>query len=442
MSMAKGLWSLSWPILVSTVLYFSLTITDTLFLSRESDGAAAAVGALMPMLTLAAAVFSALGQAGCAVAGQQLGARWDARVPGTYGAMLWVNGAFGAALSLAALVLHRQMPRWLGLSGTELDHADAYLTWVGGTLFIAGALFTLTNIANSRGQTQWVLAQALLTNVLNVGLNALFLWGPWGSLGVTGVAWATVLARIGGVVLLVVAVERMQLRIELLPSLAKLRSAAGPILRIGLPSALEPLAFEGSRIVLMMFIISMGPVALAARVYTYNLTVISVIWSIALAVGTQILLAHRIGEGRLVEAHRQLYRSLALAVAGSTALVVVLNVFRVPLVTMLTRDVEVLELTQPLFQLAVLLEVGRSVNVVAGSALRSSGDARFTGFVGAALMWGLAIPLSYWLGVSRGMGVVGVWLAMAIDECVRGAVNLVRWQSGAWKTRTVVARTA
>jgi hypothetical protein len=31
---------------------------------------------------------------------------------------------------------------------------------------------------------------------------------------------------------------------------------------------------------------------------------------------------------------------------------------------------------------------------------------------------------------------------MAIDECVRGAVNMLRWQTGAWKTRSVVAQAA
>ncbi len=89
------LWSLSWPILVSLLISVSLTITDTLFLSRRSDAAAAAVGAVFPVLTLTNAIFAASGQAGCAVAGQLLGAGSRAKVPFVYGAVLTLNLVVG-----------------------------------------------------------------------------------------------------------------------------------------------------------------------------------------------------------------------------------------------------------------------------------------------------------------------------------------------------------
>ncbi len=435
----KGLWSLSWPMLVSLALTLSLFITDSLFLSRESDAAAAAVGALFPVLTLTNAVSSAMGQAGAAVAGQLLGARQYARVPRTYAALLFINGGLGIMFGGAFLQLYQHIPVWLGMQGEELGHAQTYLALIGGAQILTGLQHALLSILNSRGATQWTLAHSAATNVSNISLNLLFLSGPWGSFGVVGVAWATIASKVIGLVLAALVLRyRLQVRVWVRTSFAELREAMCPILRIGVPSALEPLSFESSQIVVTMIVVSLGSVALAARVYTFNLCMLGVVWSIALGIGTQILMAHRIGEQRFEAAERQLRQSLKLAIGGGVFIMLLLNVFRVPLVTLFTDDPEILESTRLLFLLGFALEVGRATNVVAGGALRASGDARFASVVGALMMWGLAVPLCYFLGIYLELGIVGVWTAMAIDECARGLVNFLRFRTGAWRRYGVV----
>src|SRR5690606_38920680 len=108
--------------------------------------------------------------------------------------------------------------------------------------------------------------------------------------------------------------------------------------------------------------------ALAARVYTFNLCILGVLWSVAMGVGTQILLAHRIGAGQLESAQRQLRQSVRFAALGGVGIVLVLNLVRVPLLGLFTSDHQVLELTRPLLQLALVLELGRAANVVVGGA--------------------------------------------------------------------------
>lgn len=48
-------------------------------------------------------------------------------------------------------------------------------------------------------------------------------------------------------------------------------------------------------------------------------------------------------------------------------------------------------------------------------------------------MWGISVPLGYYLGVILEMGILGVWLGFAADEWVRGIAMLLRWKSGAWR---------
>jgi Na+-driven multidrug efflux pump len=132
--------------------------------------------------------------------------------------------------------------------------------------------------------------------------------------------------------------------------------------------------------------------------------------------------------------------SLRFAVGGNLVLAALLALFQRPLLGTLTQDAKIIELCAPLFLLLLLVEPARAVNIVAGGALRSSGDARYTALVGMSMMWSIGVPLCYFMG--RRWGLPGVWLGMAIDELSRGIVNHRRWQSGRWKDFRVSVRPA
>ena len=72
------------------------------------------------------------------------------------------------------------------------------------------------------------------------------------------------------------------------------------------------------------------------------------------------------------------------------------------------------------------------------NALRAAGDARFTLVSSTASMWIFRIGLAYVIGKYMGVGVLGVWIAMTIDWLVRAILNVIRFKSGKWETKSVV----
>ena len=97
------------------------------------------------------------------------------------------------------------------------------------------------------------------------------------------------------------------------------------------------------------------------------------------------------------------------------------------------------ELMRPLFLLSVFLELGRTLNIVMVNALRASGDARFPMMMGVIFMWGVSVPLGYFLGIHCGIGILGVWLGFFVDEWLRGLANTWRWRSKKWQSKRLVA---
>ncbi len=86
-----------------------------------------------------------------------------------------------------------------------------------------------------------------------------------------------------------------------------------------------------------------------------------------------------------------------------------------------------------------MLEPGRNFNVILIPALKGAGDVRFPVFVGVFLMWGLGVLGSWLFGVVFGWGLVGVFLALALDEWARGSMMFWRWKSGKWRGKGFVA---
>jgi putative MATE family efflux protein len=440
-SRLPSLWRVTWPLFVSLALSLSLTFTDAFFLSRISDAAAAAAGAINPLLGATLVLFSVIGQAGASVAGRLHGAGRHRELPLTYLVLLGFNLSAGLLVSGLLFALHPYVPGWLGLHGEAAEAAKIYLAVLGGCQVLKAVQLAYGNMLNSQGATRWVMVEAVATNVANIGLNLALLNGAFGLRPTVGlVAGATLCALAFGMLFTIAVVHlKLGVRFPLRSPLPELRSALQPILKIGLPSASEPIFYQLAQVTINLLVITLGARALATRVYVLSfVTISSVLWSLALGIGAQIAIAHRVGAGKLEEANAEFHRALLYAIGGNGLIALVLAISHKPLLGLLTRDPEILRIAAPLFALGVLVETGRAVNIVAGGALRSTGDSSYAAVVAPLLMWGIGVPTAYFLGGSLGLGLTGVWISMALDECLRGVVCYRRWRSGNWRSTSAL----
>ncbi|MEN9579454.1 MAG: hypothetical protein RJA70_2463 [Pseudomonadota bacterium] len=422
-------------------LGISLNITDAFFASRISDDAAAAIGALLPVLLIGVSVFVSLGQAGCSVAGQLLGADRPDRAQETFSVLIVLHLVVGLAFSAALWGLRQEIPIWLGLRADIAAHATNYLAWIGAAQFVRSVQFAYVNILNAQGETRWTLVEGVLMNAVNVGLNALFLSGSFGfdtaEQRLQGVAWATVFATCFGLALSAAIVHlKLRLRFRFVSG-SSVRSVRA-VLRIGVPAALEPIAYHVSQIAIVTMVVHLGPGALAARTYVTNLMLLSVLWIGALGSSVQILVAHKIGAGEPDLADQELRRGMRWGAAGALGIALLLLLLRHEALGLFTSDASVIALAAPLFWIAALGETMRTTNIIAGGALRSSGDATYTALSGAAVMFGFSVPVCYVLAFPFKLGLIGIWLGMALDEGVRSLINWSRWRSGIWRTRGIL----
>ena len=82
--------------------------------------------------------------------------------------------------------------------------------------------------------------------------------------------------------------------------------------------------------------------------------------------------------------------------------------------------------------MTVILEPGRTFNLVVINALRATGDTRYPVMAGAASMVLVLGGASWLLGSTSAWGLVGVFLAYTLDEWIRGLLMRRRWVRLDW----------
>ena len=89
--------------------------------------------------------------------------------------------------------------------------------------------------------------------------------------------------------------------------------------------------------------------------------------------------------------------------------------------------------------IAIFLELGRTTNIIIINSMKAAGDVKFPTILAIFSMWGVSALFAYILGIVCGMGLAGVWIAMAADEIVRGVVVFIRWIKGGWRGKRVIS---
>lgn len=157
------------------------------------------------------------------------------------------------------------------------------------------------------------------------------------------------------------------------------------------------------------------------------------LFTISLALATEILIGRFVGAKLFDDAYRRGTRYVRAAVilsAGSASLIALSSGF---LISLFTDNEVIVRQAMQLLWLAVLLESGRSGNLILINALRAAGDVKVPVYISVSSVWIVSVSLSYVLGVYFGWGMVGVYIAFIADEWIKTFLLRRRWKSRRWE---------
>ncbi|QUL54737.1 MATE family efflux transporter [Paenibacillus tritici] len=436
-----NLLKLTWPIFLELFLFMLMGSVDTFMISSVSDDAVSGVGAANQIIAIAILALSVIGNGAAIVVSQYLGSRQPKEAARVTGNAVSLNLGVGIILSVAMLLFGGSLLNVLNIKGDILEYAKAYIHIVGGGIFLQALINALAATIRTHGFTKQTMAVSLLMNVIHVGGNYLLIFGHFGlpALGVEGAAISTVISRFIALILFFLLLYRiMEIRVKWHYYIHLSRKYVLQILKIGIPSAFESVIYQCCQLIFTLYITYLGAEAMATRQYAVNISNYIFLFSVAVAMGTSIIVGHLVGARRPQEAYSRVFTSVKWALLVTILMDGVVILFRVPLMSLFTDNELIIAMGAQVILLSFFLETGRTCNLVIINSLRASGDAKFPVYMGLISMVCMSLPLGYYLVFTLDLGLAGVWLATAFDEWVRAVIMYFRWKSRAWEKHGLI----
>jgi putative MATE family efflux protein len=426
---------LSGAMLVEMMLHNLAGMLSLWLVSRISDDMTAIFFVVNQIVFSFVILFRIVSMGAGVVVAQHLGALDEAGAQRVAKAALassaWMGLICAALLALGA----PQLLTWMQMPPHLAAQATPYLQVMAVALFFDAGNFIFTTVLRSYKFSQPTMLLAVGTQVVSLAIAVPLMHGLWGmpALGLWGLIIGAVLSRALAWLIGFGLWQRLtQTRMPGRDWWLWQADAMKAILRIGLPGAGEHIAYRISFMLITAMIAGMGAQALATYSYAFQIMVFILLFSLVLGLGTEIVVSHCVGAGQLHEANRIVVWALRLGFAVSLGLSILVAWAGPWLLALFTQDQQIIALGSKLLWLCLLLETGRSMNLIVINGLRATGDVRFPLAAGVFSMFMVAAGVAWLLGVHWAWGLTGVWIAFALDEWVRGLMMFARWRSRAW----------
>ena len=431
------LMSLFFPIFLELLFVMLTGMVDTLMLSSEGDQAVGAVGTANTYIGVFLIMFAIISSGMMAVMTQYIGAKRPGVAQQAHRLGLLCNLVVGLVITAALFFGAEPILQTVGTARDLMDPAKVYLQTVGLFSICSALTPIFSSYLRAFGHTRTTLVATVVANLVNVALNALFLYGMrW---GVFGVALATGISRLVNLLWVFVAAKR-RVRPVQDPHPLKNQEILRKIIRVGLPGAMESMMYNIAITMVISFLNQMDSTGfqVAARSYAVQVANFSYCVGGALSQANAIMVGWKIGANELEECDRMTRRNAVIGIAIGIATAGVIALLSPYLLRMFTDDPEMIRLVGVLLVIDIFLEIGRVTNLVYGQALKTSGDATYPLIIAVIFMFLCAAGGTWYFGIHLGWLAAGAYVGMALDECVRAVFMFLRWYRGNWRNKSLL----
>ena len=283
------------------------------------------------------------------------------------------------------------------------------------------------------GSVRPVMVALLLANVVNALVNWLLISGRWGApaLGVSGSAWATVLARVFMALWLLSAIVRRERGRR--PGLfdTSLRIEPERIRRLctlGLPAAGQITLEVGVFALATVLAGRLSPSSLAAHQIAINIVALTFMVPYGISSAGAVRVGHAIGRRDFSAAARAGWTALLFGTSFMLCAAIAFVMLGRPIIGRFTQDPSVVAVGASLLSIAAVFQLFDGVQGVATGILRGAGDTHSPMIWNLAGHWLIGLPLGYTLCFAAGLGIQGLWWGLSLGLIICGSALLTVWR--------------
>ena len=438
----QALVALLLPLIAEQALSVTIGLADTLMVSSVGEAAVSGVSLVDSFNTLMIQVMSALATGGAVVTSQYIGHREPKNAKAAAAQILFVLASFSLVVAAVVVVGRHAILRGIfgSIDADVMRYAETYfllsaLSYPFIGLYNAGAA-----LFRAQGNSKISMLSSLVMNVINIGGNAVLIYGF--GMGVLGAALASLVSRAVSCLVVLWLLQRpgCPLRVDGLRALAPDGGLIRRILRVGIPAGIENGMFQIGKLSVSSLTSTLGTAAIAANAVANTASTFLNIPANAVGMAALTVVGQCLGAGEKEQAVYYSRRLLLTAYCGAWVMnlsaFLFANRFAISLFN-LSPEAQTMALQVMVWFNFVSLFFWPS-SFTLPNILRAAGDARFTMAVSILSMWVFRVGFCYVMVLGFHGRLLSIWMGMFLDWVFRSLCFFVRFARGRWMEQSVI----
>ncbi len=440
-SLWKAIWTMSWPLLITTISYSLVGMTDLFVAGRLGSPAQAAVGVAEQIMFMFTLFIMATGTGTTALVARN----WGAGDRGEANRYAGQSLTFGIALGIVLVVLAQIISPYV--ISMVIDSPEVRTLGTGYLrLFSFYALpFSIICIGNCSfraiGDAKTpllIVCSMAVVQITGDYLTVVYNWpaGIMGipHLGIHGIAYSSLTAAGVGSIIALVRIVRSPLAESLRYIFPVISSMIVKIAKIGIPSAMQRMSWSLS-VFGLFFILAMCPApteALAA--WTIGMRVEGLLFMpvMALSMAVAAIVGQNLGARELERAYAAGWKVAWIGIGMLTALSLVIFLLAAPIADLMSDDKQTMVHVINYLQINAISEPFLAMGMILGGALQGAGDTKTPMWITVFSNWLVRLPLAYVLAICLQMGPSGAWWSMTMSIICMGLLTAWQFRSRRW----------
>ncbi len=433
----QEIFQLSVPAIGEMFLQLALMNADTIMLGQLGSAALAAAGFSRQFASITTIVLFAVAAGSTALVARYVGAKDYEAGTRVVNQSILLGIVLSAVIAGVGYLLAPNLLQLLGAKENVIQIGTGYLQLIFLSIFPTGIMIIANSILRAGGNTKSPMVVTAVINGVNILGNWLLIFGVWifPQWELIGAGTATLLAKSIGALLAVSILANNQFGVKLkLTKILKLDLATmKEVLRIGIPAGFDKFAFKSGQMIMVKVIALLGTVAVATRQIALAIEGFSTLPNYGLSIAATTLVGQKLGADKEEEADQSSILANKFGVLTTLVLGGIFFVFPEQLADIYTDDPELIETAAVCLRVLAFAQPAKALNMIFGGTFRGAGDTKFPMYLTFIGVWGIALPLTYVLGVKLSLGLIGIWSAMVADEWFRAVVCIIRFKTEKWK---------
>lgn len=437
---------LSWPAMMAQLSSILMQYIDAAMVGRLGADDSAAVGLVSTSLWLFWGICSAVTVGFSVQVAHRIGASDLDGARRVLRQSIVACLLFSVAVATVGAAIAPHLPSWLGGTEEVCSKASTYfLVFVlalplltmnylgGGMLRCAGNMKVPGGLNVMMCLLDIIFNFFLIFPTREISLAGHLLTIPGAGLGILGAALGTVSAEIitAGTMMWFLCTREKSLRIVgKRGSFRPTRQVIAKALRVSAPMTLEHAVICGAQIAVTVIVAPLGVMAIAANAFAVTAESICYMPGYGIGDAATTLVGQSYGAKRPDLARRFGYITVGLGMVTMTVMGIIMYACAPLVMEMMSPVAEIQSLGVEALRIEAFAEPMFAAAIVSYGVMVGVGDTILPAAMNFGSIWLVRLPIAALLAPS--MGLAGVWLAMCIELCFRGAIFLWRLISGAW----------